>query len=338
MRQAMNRTERLMAILLELQARGELRASDLAARFEVSLRTIYRDLDGLAEGGVPLSGTPGKGYRLMAGYFLPPLTFTSTEAGVLLLGGEFMRARVDPELAQTADAALVKLAGVLPPAERARVDAWRGELAFPRRRRQVDDDVLGPLRGALEERRVVRLTYHAYRRPHPEVRDVEPISLIFLSDAWNLTAYCRVRQAVRFFRLDRIDDLTVRTERFTLGPRHAAQRNLDEWERRLEARVRFDPSVLRWVRERQYFTLVREEHDRDGPVFVYAMRAGDDGLLRWLLGWGLAAELLAPRELRAELAELAGRIASRYRTPAGEPARAADRTVSTARLHAGPGV
>ena len=91
----MNRTDRLMGILLELQARGDLRAEDLAGTFEVSVRTIYRDVEALCETGVPIVATPGKGYRLMEGYFLPPLSFTADEAALLLLGGELVRDRVD---------------------------------------------------------------------------------------------------------------------------------------------------------------------------------------------------------------------------------------------------
>src|SRR5918998_5677893 len=95
---AMNRTDRLMAMLLEFQARREVRAEDLARRFEVSVRTVYRDVQALSEGGVPIAAMPGKGYRLLDGYFLPPLSFTGDEAALLALGGAFVRDRVDAGL------------------------------------------------------------------------------------------------------------------------------------------------------------------------------------------------------------------------------------------------
>src|SRR5437764_15381068 len=103
-----------MAILLELQAREHARAEDLAQHFEVSVRTMYRDLEALSESGVPLLATPGKGYELMEGYFLPPLAFTATEAALLVLGGEFIEQRVDVELRRATRTALHKLASVLP--------------------------------------------------------------------------------------------------------------------------------------------------------------------------------------------------------------------------------
>src|SRR3954471_22509384 len=99
----MNRTDRLVGILLELQARGSVRAEDLARRFEVSVRTVYRDLDALGETGVPLVATPGKGYQLMDGYFLPPLAFTAEEAALLVLGSEWLKERVDGSLKVVAE-------------------------------------------------------------------------------------------------------------------------------------------------------------------------------------------------------------------------------------------
>jgi predicted DNA-binding transcriptional regulator YafY len=327
----MNRTDRLMAILLELQARGELRAQDLAERFEVSVRTIYRDLDGLSEGGVPLMAIPGKGYRLLDGYFLPPLTFSSTEAGLLVLGGEFVRERVDPELRQAADDALQKLASVLPSEQRERVTRWRSELSFPRARKSTDGVWLGAIRLAIEERRVLRLTYHAYRRPDAEQRDVEPISLIFMNESWHLAAYCRTRTAPRFFRLDRIDALHTSTERFTIGERHTVPTHRDEWlTHSPEARVRFDSQVERWVRERQLFTFIREEHDLFGSIFVYSVH-DEDALLGWLLGWGTRAELLEPPTLRARLADRAYAVFARH---FDESHRTTDRMVSGALAHA----
>src|SRR5690349_23695534 len=86
----MNRTDRLLAIVLELQSAGRRRAEDLAATFETSKRTIYRDIQALSEAGVPLVAIPGQGYSLMEGYFLPPLTFSAGEAAMLLLGSEVM--------------------------------------------------------------------------------------------------------------------------------------------------------------------------------------------------------------------------------------------------------
>jgi predicted DNA-binding transcriptional regulator YafY len=317
----MNRTDRLLGILLELQARGVQRAEDLARRFEVSQRTVYRDVQALSETGVPVVAVPGQGYRLMEGYFLPPLSFTAPEAALLILGGEFVRERVDPDLRQVAEGALTRLAGVVPPARRSEVARRRQEMNFHATGYPPDAPHLSRLRAAVEERRVVRLLYHAYRRPLPEPRTVEPYMLVHLTRAWHVAAYCRLRQAPRLFRLDRIDRLEALPERFTLGERHQRR---PEWELRAgesgEARVRFDPAVLRWVRERQLFLFRREEPPSDtdsaasGPVLVYSLRE-EGALLGWLLSWGGAFTVLGPADFRDRVGAAARAIAARHQAP-----------------------
>src|SRR5512135_433995 len=93
----MNRTDRLLAIVLELQAKGNRRAQDLATTFETSVRTIYRDVQALSEAGVPVVSVPGQGYSLVEGYFLPPLRFSTDEATMLLLGSDFVAQNLDAE-------------------------------------------------------------------------------------------------------------------------------------------------------------------------------------------------------------------------------------------------
>src|SRR5689334_4455085 len=118
----------MLGILLELQRRRRVTAEALAEHFEVSVRTIYRDVQAICQTGVPVVATPGRGYELMDGYFLPPLTFTSTEAAVLALGGSFVRQRVGEELRGPADEALAKLEAALPPDRRAALERWRSEM------------------------------------------------------------------------------------------------------------------------------------------------------------------------------------------------------------------
>jgi predicted DNA-binding transcriptional regulator YafY len=120
-----NRTDRLLAIVLELQARGAARAQDLAEHFETSKRTIYRDIEALCEAGVPVVATPGRGYALMEGYFLPPLSFGVDEAMTLLLGADFVGQRFDPQYQAAARAARRKIEAVLP--ERHRPESGRSE-------------------------------------------------------------------------------------------------------------------------------------------------------------------------------------------------------------------
>nr|MBA3873329.1 HTH domain-containing protein [Anaerolineae bacterium] len=109
----MNRTDRLLSLIVELQAKHWQRAEDLAATFEISKRTIYRDMLALMESGVPVISSPGQGYALDEGYFLPPLSFTADESIVLLLGTDFMEQTFDAQYQIAARSATSKIRAVL---------------------------------------------------------------------------------------------------------------------------------------------------------------------------------------------------------------------------------
>lgn len=110
----MNRIDRLFAITLLLQAKGRVRARDLATWFEVSERTIYRDMGALSESGVPVISLPGEGYELMEGFYLPPLLFTPAEASALFLGAQMLASHATGRLPASAQQALDKVAAILP--------------------------------------------------------------------------------------------------------------------------------------------------------------------------------------------------------------------------------
>ena len=175
----MNRIDRLFAILLKLQAKRRLRAQDLAAAFEVNERTIYRDMAALGECGVPIVGTPGEGYALMDGYFVPPLLFTPDEAAALMLGTRYLAASASGRLPNMAQAAQDKINAVLPAGLRAELDRLSEVIHFasPPRRLDLDARHLPELQRAIHEHRVVHIRYHSQRGADGSAvteRDIEP--------------------------------------------------------------------------------------------------------------------------------------------------------------------
>src|SRR5262245_4868199 len=110
----MNRVDRLIAMALRLQGRRVVRAEDLATHFEISVRTVYRDLAALGEAGIPILGEAGVGYSLMKGYHLPPVMFTSEEASALSIGGKLVEHLTDASLRKQMESALLKIRSVLP--------------------------------------------------------------------------------------------------------------------------------------------------------------------------------------------------------------------------------
>jgi predicted DNA-binding transcriptional regulator YafY len=297
----MNRIDRLFGITTRLQARGHLRAADLASIYEVSLRTIYRDITALSESGVPIVSLPGRGYSLVDGYFLPPLLLSTREATALVLGGRLVAGQASSEIATAAEEAVAKLLAVMNDDARRELREIDDvlDLTAPSRnlraRLDLNDEKVRTLWQAILQCRVTTLRYVGRNRSRETVRQVEPLRLGYANAAWYLTAYCRVRQEERAFRLDRIENLEVEAARFRLRPATPA---LDV--PAIEVIVRFRGDISRWVRERQHWSFVAEEGSSDELLARY--RPGDlDEITSWLLGWGTAAEVIAPLELRKRI-------------------------------------
>lgn len=212
----MRRAERLFQIVQLIRGRRLSTARFLAERLEVSERTVYRDVADLLAQGVPIEGEAGVGYRMRAGFDLPPLMFTTDEARALVASVRVAQPRLDTALAAQAEAALSKILAVLPAAARAAAESLAiyapavGPDAATRDRLQV-------LRIAAEERRVVQLRYLDLKGRVSE-RRVRPLGCFYWSEVWTLAAWCEVREGFRNFRVDRIERLETLEEHFRDEP------------------------------------------------------------------------------------------------------------------------
>jgi predicted DNA-binding transcriptional regulator YafY len=213
----MNRTDRLYALVEELRAAAPRprSARTLALRFEVSVRTIERDLAALQQSGVPVYAEPGRtgGYVLDRERTLPPLTITPAEATALAVA---LRTLTGTPFAADARSALHKVLAVMPERERrAAADlTGRVQLLVPAsaERQPPAPAVPGPLREALAAGRVLSLEYVDLAGA-PTSRTVEPLAFLCGAEHWYLVAWCRLRSGVRCFRLDRIREAAVLDER-----------------------------------------------------------------------------------------------------------------------------
>lgn len=297
----MNRIDRLFAMLLVLQTRQRVRAEDLAKKFEISQRTVYRDMAALSEMGVPVVSLPGEGYTLMEGYFLPPLVFTPEEAAALMLGARLLALHAEGRLPQDAEQAMTKIAHVLPEKSRSQVERLSEIVRFfvGRRGFNLDDRRLVDMQRAIIERRAIDLSYHSFRGDGITQRVIEPHYLTYIEGSWYVNAYCRLRQDMRSFRLNRIERYRLLKETFT--PRTTPE----QLRTKIEVRARFQLDQVRWVRERQHYAFVREEDisvdgDKRGVVMVYQVEEVRE-IQSWLFGWGSVVKVLSPPELRAAM-------------------------------------
>jgi predicted DNA-binding transcriptional regulator YafY len=199
------RANRLLALLELLRGRPVSTASDLAETLEVSIRTVYRDIDALVATGVPVRGEAGVGYTLEAGYHLPPLNLTNEEAEALALGARVLATWSDGAVAGQAAAALAKIRAVLSSSGQAGVDQnilWAPQWV-ERHAPKVD---LLELKRAAQRRRVLMIDYEALNGTRT-TRTVRPLSVNFFGPVWLLAAWCERAGDFRCFRLDRIDSM-----------------------------------------------------------------------------------------------------------------------------------
>ncbi len=315
----MNRVDRLVAIALHLQSRRVVRAEDLAAHFEISVRTIYRDLAALSEAGVPIVGEAGVGYSLVKGYHLPPVMFTSEEATALFFGEKLVEQFTDASLRKQMQSALLKIRSVLPRDRQDYLDRLErvtaivsGEARYVPR---LASETLLPLQRALAERRVLTLEYRGGQRQEVTRRDVEPLALIFYADNWHLIGWCRLRRDMRDFRTDRILKLQMSEERFSGHENFSLKEYLETQQSPngdfILAQIRFHPSAMERVRREHRWGLVEEESRADG-VTVTLLTHSLECLVGWLLSFGTKAEALAPVRLRELLAAETQQLAARY--------------------------
>jgi predicted DNA-binding transcriptional regulator YafY len=304
---SMNRIDRLFAILLELQHKRRTRAQDLARQFEVSKRTIYRDMSALNQMGIPLAALPGEGFELVEGYYLPPLMFTENEAVALLLGSRLLIQQSAGSLTPSADSALAKIKVALPEQVRARAEALTDIISFitPEAKFDLDAPQLLLIQRAIQEKKVLHLRYRGYQKEEITERDVEPHQLFYADGVWYLEAYCRSRKGVRDFRLSRMEAVSPRRETFQKKCTNQAQAQPI-----IVIRIRFAPNAVRWVRERQHYGYQGDETESaQGTVMVYHVNQESE-IVPWILGWGTSAEVLSPKALRKSLREIALNLAN----------------------------
>jgi predicted DNA-binding transcriptional regulator YafY len=209
----MSRAGRLLTLMEALRRRRHpVAGATLAEDLGVSLRTLYRDIAALQALGADVEGEAGLGYVLKPGFTLPPLMFSLDEIEALTLGALWVAGRADADLAEAADAALSKLAAAMPP-DRAELVAAPSSLVAPGRLSAAGDAHLTPIRAAIRAERKLTLDY-VDAGGAKSSRIVWPMAISYFDAALILVAWCETRAAFRHFRVDRIETVEGRPERY----------------------------------------------------------------------------------------------------------------------------
>ena len=315
----MNRLDRLHAILTTLQSKRVVRAEELADRFNVSIRTIYRDMRALEAGGVPIGAEAGLGYFIGDGYYVPPVMFTREEAQSLLIAGKMVDRFTDQSVRQHFKDALTKVKSVLDIEKKDELASLEKDIVISpflsNSPEQKGSLFLDQIQKALAQSQPLEIEYFSRGKGEETKRTVEPIGLTYYTDNWHLIAWCRMRKDYRDFRLDRIARLKLLDEKYQRFKHPRLKEYLESLANETELElcsIRVDTSIHRFLENMKYrMGLIREDKIGDTHEMQFASY-NLETVARWILMMGENVEIIQPERLKLRVQELVSELGEYY--------------------------
>jgi predicted DNA-binding transcriptional regulator YafY len=316
----MNRIDRLTAILIHLQTKRVVKAEEISDRFEISLRTVYRDVKALMEAGVPIGSEAGKGYFIVDGYHLPPVMFNQQEASALLTAWKLVEKMTDDSIRKAYESALLKIKSVLNATEKDHLENLQSSIQvfrYPDQLNESPNQYMAEIQQAISHKHVLELDYESGNTKERTKRDVEPIGIVYYSSHWHLIAWCRLRNGYRDFRVDMIQSL--KSKGMTFDNRNLI--TLQEYFKTLmhthqdmeKVVVSFDKSVTKYLKHTKYYYGFVSEEDLGSRCRLTFLVGNMKSFCRWLLMYGTTVEIDGPEKLKDAMDDLVDEISSHYK-------------------------
>lgn len=316
----MNRIDRLTAILVQLQTKKVVTAQEMADRFDVSLRTVYRDVRSLEEAGVPLGAEAGKGYFIMDGYHLPPVMFTPEEANALVLGAKLIEGQTDRSIKLHFNEAMFKIKSVLKSEEKEGLERLESQIrvsSIPQQESEnFPNNFLATIQSALISLRVLKFKYFSNYTGDFNVREVEPIGLAFYGGHWHLLAYCRLREAPRDFRVDRLVKLTMLEENFEADNKRISNfmKEIVRGNELFEVIIEVEKRVAKLIGNQKFYQGFVNEEVKDSCIEMKFLVPSEEYFARWLVSLGDSVKIVEPQSLNSKMLSLAEELISHYKS------------------------
>ena len=316
----MNRIDRLTAILIQLQSKKWVTSGEIAERFEISQRTVYRDIRALEEAGIPLYSEPGRGYSLVDGYHLPPVMFSSEEAGAVLIAEKLVEKLTDQSVCKHFLSAALKIKAILPESSKDQVEMMDHQVAVfsqpVSEREGYPNNFLSDIQQAIIRKKCLDMDYEAYYSGEQTLgRTVDPYGLVYYANCWHLIGYCHLRRDMRDFRLDRISRLRISDK----DSREKQKGQLREYLMKMwkesdltEVVVWFDNSVVTTLNNSKYYFGYIDETIRDNGV---EMHFGINDMVyfaSWILSFVDKVRIISPLELKITATGIVRSLAEYY--------------------------
>jgi predicted DNA-binding transcriptional regulator YafY len=311
-----NRIDRRIAIIIQLQGREYIKAEDIAERFSISLRTVYRDLKALEEAGIPIGVEVGKGYFLVDGYHLPPVMFTRDEASAFIVAEKMLEQSTDKSLLKQYQSALTKIRAVLKREEKLlaeELDSRISVSSFPNA--SSSGGFMVEILQAISKKIKLNIIYHAFYNNEFSERLIDPIGIIYYGLNWHLIAYCNLRKNFRDFKITRIKELKLSNQMFKEHSNYSLYtyyEHLSENSDLETIKVCFDKSVMKDMGSQKYYHGLISEKETDQGVEMTFASNSLEYTGKWLLTFTGNVEIINPDELKVMMKEFTKDLKEKY--------------------------
>ncbi|MGL1956803.1 MAG: YafY family transcriptional regulator [Colwellia sp.] len=314
----MNRINRISATLIQLQSKRVVKAKDIADRFSISLRTVYRDIKTLEEAGIPILSEAGIGYSIMNGYKLPPIMFTKEEATALLTAEKFIEKMSDDSTERFYKSAMFKIKAVLRHSEKDLLEDLDKHIeVIPSKNayKKPEAKILQTILQCITDKQVLSIDYFAGYSEQSTKREVESIGICYYSNHWHLIAFCKLRNEYRDFRVDRIIK-TIPEDTFFKKNHPTLKEYLQQisQEKKLEkVIISFDKAVAKYTNNQKYFFGFVQEIEKGDKIEMTFFTPYLDGIARWLLMFTNSFRIHSPKSLISEINKLVDELKINYK-------------------------
>ena len=315
----MNRIDRISAILIQLQSKRVVKAQDIADRFGISLRTVYRDISTLNEAGVPVIGEAGVGYSIADGYRLPPVMFTMEEATSFLTAEKLVEKLTDKKTVAAYQSALYKIKAILRNTEKDHLNSIEEYIAvldnpyLPRL--EKEESFLQDILRGIAQRKVIAIQYTA-NAGEASKRELEPVGIFYMTGRWYLIAYCLLRNDYRNFRIDRINRLHITNTVFR-QEHPSLKEYLDrvtQKEKELHKVVLLvDKDAEKYLGDQKYYNGFVSQKEKGETIEMTFLTASLEGIARWYMMMGDHAKILSPSVLKQRVKQLLSAVSKKIK-------------------------
>jgi len=312
----LKKLDRVTAILTQLQSKPIVRAQDLAEKFDVSIRTIYRDVKTLENAGIPIIGEAGSGYSLMDGYKLPPVMFTKQEVLSFITAEKLMQKFSHESLGNHYQTAMEKLRSVLKYSDKNLIQNIENQIDIYNYNPKSEDTIKNIIPTILESIAEKHQILIGYKTVDDKIstRTIEVVGVFFEFHYWYIIAYCTLRNDYRQFRIDRILSI-VKTQ----NPYLQEYGQINDYRKtpngnKTIVKLLVDKKITGHLNNSKiYYGLIEEKETEKGVEMTFETEWIDEGFPRWLITFGDYAEIVSPEILKMNFQNLLKNIVKKQK-------------------------